>query len=48
MSQMNNHDFKEKNIHIPYVSGGTLEPMPIKDILTKTAVLSNASVLEYE
>ena len=30
----NNHDFKEK---YPYVRAGTLEPMRIKEILTKNS-----------
>ena len=38
-------DFKEK---YPYVRVGTLEPMRIKDILTKDRFLSFASILEYE
>ena len=35
MPQKSNHNFKEKNL---YVSGGTLEPMRITDILTKKTI----------
>ena len=33
MPQMSNHDFKEKYY---YVDAGTIEPIHIKDIMTKT------------
>ena len=47
MPQESNHDFKEK---YPYIRVGTLEPMHIKEILTKTSCFffAYASVLEYE
>ena len=45
MPQTSNHDFKEK---CPYINAGTIEPMPIKDILTKNGFLPYASDLEYE
>ena len=39
------HDFKEINL---FVRVGTLEPMRMKDILTKIAVFAVTSVLEYK
>ena len=42
MPQKSNHDFKKKN---SYVRVGTLKPMRIKDILTKTAVFCRAPVI---
>ena len=45
MIQKSNHDFKEKYHD---VRAGTIEPMHIKNILTKNRFLPYASVLEYK
>ena len=45
MPQKSNNGFKEK---YPYIWAGTLEPMLIKDILTKNWFLPYAIFLEYE
>ena len=44
MPQTSNHDFRVK---CHYIHAGTIEPMRIKNILTKTVFLPYASVLDY-